>query len=269
MRLFKIVSLLGLYLALSVSTLASQDSQTLKPTAKALTNADILDMRSAGLSQEVVEAKIAVSVCEFDTSLSALKALKAANVPDAVILAMVQAPAGSHIQELTTGEYSEPGRIECKHTDPIPAYSVAPSQQTSNDSPSNFVEVFRVRCGDRITLLNPDDKRSWVKIRAAAGVVGYIPFALVSREQSVESTREGKPTSESTKRNIQKATDDLEDCRVRSQNQYDTKMQVLGTMALAPMTRVAASGRLKQNLDTALRQCRSQYEFRLKTIDAQ
>jgi hypothetical protein len=61
----------------------------------------------------------------------------------------------------------------------------------------------------------------------------------------------------------------LEDCRVRSQNQYDTKMQVLGTMALAPMTRVAASGRLKQNLDTALRQCRSQYEFRLKTIDAQ
>lgn len=50
MRLFKIVSLLGLSLALSVSTLASQDTQTLKPTVKALTNADILDMRSAGLS---------------------------------------------------------------------------------------------------------------------------------------------------------------------------------------------------------------------------
>jgi hypothetical protein len=55
-------------------------------------------MLSAGLSQEVVIAKIAASACEFDTSPAALKAPKAGNVPGAVILAMVQAPTESHRQ---------------------------------------------------------------------------------------------------------------------------------------------------------------------------
>ena len=65
-------------------------------------------MLSAGLSQEIVIAKIAASACEFDTSPAALKVLKTTNVPDAVILAMVQAPAGSRRQELTNAEPSAP-----------------------------------------------------------------------------------------------------------------------------------------------------------------
>ena len=222
-------------------------------------------MLSAGVSQEIVVAKIAVSACEFDTSLTALKALKASNVPDAVVLAMVQAPTGSRRQELTNGEPSEPARIDCKHTDPIPAYSAPRTQQPLNDSRSDFVEVFKVKCGDRITLLNPKDKQSWLKIRNAEGQVGYVSFALVSREQSAESAR---PSFESKKRDdLQKVNDDLEDCRVRSQNEYDKKMNVISTMALAPMSRVAASNRLKQNLDAELRQCRSQYGVRLKAIE--
>ncbi len=266
MRLFYTVLLLTV--ALSFTTLASQDTQTPKASAESLTNANVLDMLSAGLSQEIVIAKIAASTCAFDTSPAALKVLKATNVSDAVILAMVQAPTGSHRQELTNAELSAPARIDCKHTRPVSAYSAPWTQQ--NYSGPDSVEAFKVKCGDRITLLNPDDKQGWRKIRTADGQVGYISFVLVSRERSEESAQERHPSSESKKReDIQKANDDLEDCRVRFQNEYDTKINAINTMALAPMVRVAAVGRLKQNLDAELRQCRSQYELRLKAIDGE
>ena len=121
MRLFCTVLLLTV--VLSGAPLASQDTQTPKASAKSLTNADVLDMLSAGLSQEIVIAKIAASTCEFDTSPAALKVLKATNVSDAVILAMVQAPTASRRKELTNAEPSAPGRIDCKHTDPVPIFS--------------------------------------------------------------------------------------------------------------------------------------------------
>jgi hypothetical protein len=183
---------------------------------------------------------------------------------------MVQAPTGSRRQELTSAEPSAPARIDCKHTDPVPVYSSSWTEQTLNYSGPDSVEDFKVKCGDRITLLNPGDKQSWLKIRTADGRLGYIYFALVSREQSVEFTQEGHANSESKKReDTQKANDNLEDCRARSQNEYSTKMDALNTMALAPMVRVAAASRLRQNLDAELRQCRSQYESRLKAIDAE
>src|SRR5438128_216028 len=141
MRIFYTILLT---VALSGTTLASQDTQTPKASAKSLTNADVLDMLSAGLSQEIVIAKIAASTCEFDTSPAALKVLKATNVSDAVILAMVQAPTG-HRQELINAEPSAPARIDCKHTDPVPIFS-APRTQALNHSESS-VEVFRVKCG--------------------------------------------------------------------------------------------------------------------------
>jgi len=260
MRLFYIVLLLSMILG--GTGLASQDTQTRKVSAKSLTNADVLDMLSAGLSQDIVIAKIAASTCEFDTSPAALKVLKAANVSDAVILAMVQAPTGSGRQELTH-------RIDCKHNDPVPVFS-APRTQTLDHSGKESVEAFKVKCGDRITLLNPADNQGWLKIRASDGQVGYISFALVSKEQYTESAQQGHANSESKKREeTQKANDDLEDCRARSQNEYYTKMDALSNMTLAPMVRVAAASRLRQNLDAELRQCRSQYELRLKAVDGE
>src|SRR5713101_6988655 len=253
-RLFHAVVLLTV---LSGTTLPLQYPQPPKASAKSLTNADVLDMLSAGLSQEIVIAKIAASTCEFDTSPDALKVLKAKNVSDAVILAMVQAPTGSRGQELTNADPSAPGRIDCKHTNPVPVFS-APRTQTLNHPGSDSVEVFNVKCGDRITLLSPTDSQSWLKIRDSNGQVGYISSALVSKEQSAESKKREK---------TQKANDDLEDCRVRSQNEYYTKLDALSNLALAPMVRVAAASRLRQNLDAELRQCRSQYESRLRAIE--
>lgn len=66
-----------------------------KPAASAaLTNKDVLDMMKAGLTADIIVAKIKSSETSFDTSPAALAELKAANVPDSVILAMVKRPAG-------------------------------------------------------------------------------------------------------------------------------------------------------------------------------
>jgi len=249
---------------LSSSVLRSQDSQTTQSIARPLTNADVLDMLGAGLSQEIVIAKIAASACEFDTSSAALKALKTANVADAVILAMVQVPDRSREQALTNAERSAPARIDCKHTRPVSVYS-APWTHYSDS-----VEVFTVKCGDTVTLLNPGDKKGWLRIRTVNNQLGYISFGLVTAVRSEEASRQARSSSEEKRHeDIQRAGDDFEDCKVRSQNEYDTKMSAIGTMALSPMVRVAASRRLKENLDAEVRQCRSQYELRLKTIDGE
>jgi hypothetical protein len=55
-----------------------------------LTNKDVLDMLRSGLATEIVVAKIRTTPSKFDTTPAALAELKSANVPDAVIIAMVQ-----------------------------------------------------------------------------------------------------------------------------------------------------------------------------------
>ena len=103
-------------------------------------------MLKAGLSQEIVIAKINASACEFDTSPAVLKALKTANIPEAVILAMVQAPiempmrgrtsVGSNlprVQETTKAEVSAPARVDCvvSHADTVPVFSAPRTQRAA------------------------------------------------------------------------------------------------------------------------------------------
>jgi hypothetical protein len=66
-------------------------------SAPSLTNKDIVGMLKAGLTSDVVIAKIRSSPNLFDTSPAALAELKTANVPDAVILAMVNGPVPSGV----------------------------------------------------------------------------------------------------------------------------------------------------------------------------
>jgi hypothetical protein len=59
-----------------------------------LTNKDILEMQKIGLPPEILVAKIKSSECYFDTSPASLQALKAGELGDSVILALVEAPSG-------------------------------------------------------------------------------------------------------------------------------------------------------------------------------
>ncbi len=88
-----------------------------------LTNESIITLQGAGLSKDVILAKIKSSKCNFDLSTNGLLELKKANVPNDVITAMLsinnkegdQASAGT--QSLTPGIYyqdgTKPDYIEC------------------------------------------------------------------------------------------------------------------------------------------------------------
>jgi hypothetical protein len=57
-----------------------------QPLPHRITNQDVIDMVSLGLSHEVIVDKIhATDATDFDTDVSGLKALKLGNVSDAVI----------------------------------------------------------------------------------------------------------------------------------------------------------------------------------------
>lgn len=64
-------------------------------TQNRLTNDDVVAMVKSGLASEIIVAKIKNTDCKFDTSPGALKDLKESGVPEAVILAMVQAPSAN------------------------------------------------------------------------------------------------------------------------------------------------------------------------------
>jgi hypothetical protein len=73
----------------------SPTQQQPSSSAAALNNKDVIELVKAGLSSEIITTKIKSSKVNFDTSPTALQELKAAGVPDAVILTMVEGPSGT------------------------------------------------------------------------------------------------------------------------------------------------------------------------------
>ena len=71
---------------------AQQASGSSQKAGTLLTNHDVESMLKAGLSANVVVAKIISSRTDFDTSPKALEKLKKDGVPDNVILAMIHSP---------------------------------------------------------------------------------------------------------------------------------------------------------------------------------
>jgi hypothetical protein len=79
-----------------------------------LSNTDIVEMVKAGLSKEVVLAKIRACGCQFDTSTAALSQLKVAGVPDSIVVAMIEVSA-------VTAGATEAGARQAGETDaPVP-----------------------------------------------------------------------------------------------------------------------------------------------------
>lgn len=102
----KAIVCLAVFLAGMSSQVLGQTTPQSQISTKAqpLTNKDVEDMLDGGLGADVVVAKIKSSPCNFDTSPEALKELKTKNVPDPVILAMVQAVPAAPATASTTAE---------------------------------------------------------------------------------------------------------------------------------------------------------------------
>lgn len=103
----KAISLL-LVAILSTLVVASPRSQEPAPTqaprrADQLTNKDVLDMLRSGLSTEIVVAKIKAASANFDSTPAGLAELKSFNVPDAVILAVVESSTADSLNSAYNG----------------------------------------------------------------------------------------------------------------------------------------------------------------------
>lgn len=127
-RWVAILLMLGLLVFESLS--ASHTSSPQEKKSKRLTNADIIEMHKAGISAEVMVAKIRNSDCAFDTSLAGLRELKAAGVPTVVAVEMVEAP---FVRGSSVGERPE--------TEVSPAPVAGPSPK---DMPAPGLRVLRV-----------------------------------------------------------------------------------------------------------------------------
>src|SRR6266550_5428625 len=106
----KVLSLLLVFsitsLSLATPAIKNQDpvpSQTKPSPATELTNKDVLEMIKSGLAADIVVAKIKASPSKFDTTPTVLGDLKAAGVPDAVIMAMVQVGTDTKPAEVALG----------------------------------------------------------------------------------------------------------------------------------------------------------------------
>lgn len=90
-----VLLVLGAALVALPST-AQQGAPLSAPASSAMTNADVVALASAGLSDDLILAKIhAAQATSFDTSVDGLKALKAANISNAVIQVMINPNAAS------------------------------------------------------------------------------------------------------------------------------------------------------------------------------
>lgn len=109
---------LAVLLPLQSGAAAQAGSQKEQRSANAkpmLTNEDVGSLLKSGLSPEIVVAEVNASICDFNTSTTALQELKAAGVPDNVILAMVQAPKGA--PRAATGQPSAQSTLVGNQTD--------------------------------------------------------------------------------------------------------------------------------------------------------
>jgi hypothetical protein len=103
----RLASLLGVLFLLLSSITWSQ------PLNKRITNKDVIEMTSLGISDDVIIAKIrgaaAGGTLQFDTSVDGLKELKAAKVSDEVIKVMINpAPAAASVVVAATPITNDP-----------------------------------------------------------------------------------------------------------------------------------------------------------------
>lgn len=139
------------------SLLAASPQQTMPR----LTNQDVVAMLKAGLSSDVIVAKIKTSRCNFDTDPSILAELKHRGVPNEIIKAMVEAPYGAPNPSTTTSRQMSEGAAAVEGQEIIvpdgTGFSVETvdeisSKTASENDPVNLRVVDPVRIGNVVVI---------------------------------------------------------------------------------------------------------------------
>jgi hypothetical protein len=156
----------------------------------------VIELVKAGLSPEVIVAKIKTSACNFETSPDALKQLKSEGVPEAVILAMVQAPvapAGKALDNAVPSSASP-------NIAPSTALGFAKCGQGGKEvgvlasPPADLTTVAKVRCNEQVTLLSYAN--GFFRVRTQSGAEGFISHWFVEETTTRWSpSASGQPSS--------------------------------------------------------------------------
>lgn len=158
-------TIIGAFLIASFAQITAAQSKTAAP---ALTNGDIVSMVRAKLSPDIIRAKIQTSACAFDTSPVALEKLKAAGVPDNVILVMVKNSPPNSSKSKTS---QTPLQTEPKH-----AYPEEPprSQASAVRKTENAIPVLLI-VGNAAQNRHGKIGKQWVKeFSKAKGCFGTV-----------------------------------------------------------------------------------------------
>ena len=121
-----------LFFVLCVAAAQSQDGTI---PDRLLTNRDVIEMLKSGLTPRAVILRIHASPCKFDKSSEGLGALRAANVPYKVVLAMMQAPEVPPAIK---------GRIPIEISDGTPVKVALSEPLDSETNKPGYVIYFRV-----------------------------------------------------------------------------------------------------------------------------
>ena len=145
-----------------------------------LTNHEIIQMVSLGLSNDLIVDKIhAADVTDFDTSVEGLKSLKAANVSDAVMRAMVNP------HPVAAGNPgSAPGQENPENADP---------NDPNSPHDSGIYIYAKTKDGPKMTLLEPtvysEGKTSGVAVAGLTFGIAKVKFlAVVQGRNAVITT---------------------------------------------------------------------------------
>lgn len=124
-----------------------------------LTNKEVVEMVKAGLSPEVVVAKIKVSRCNFDTDPSILGEMRHKGVPNEVLRAMIEAPYGPPASAKTQveGLAPVPGQefVLPEGTEfTVQTVDEISSKTASENDPVNLRVAEDVRVGNQVVIVS-------------------------------------------------------------------------------------------------------------------
>ena len=173
-------------------TMANQVDQE----SETLTNSEILQMLEIGISPEIVIAKIKTSKNSFNTSINELQKLKDSEVPDSVVLEMVQSP-------VTTNTVSNFGTTLSGKVSDRPSAEISNQKSAPETESASYVWIFRprndgnssheppvifTRLGEDLTVLAVMDNGRFIKAKLRTG--SYRFFSDDENKPPVEITLE-------------------------------------------------------------------------------
>jgi|GEM_PF-2911094 len=158
-------------LSLICITLSSSYAQDKGSNDSIIKNKDVTQMAQAGLSAEVILAKIRSSDCQFDTSPSSLVAMKEAGVPDDVLMEMVRNPNGRPVVQ------------KAPAPKPIPTPEAVVERQSPADNLPEYGDISEVRKMRSVFVIADDIDSQNLMVNALQQYDGFVVVGSPDRAE--------------------------------------------------------------------------------------